>query len=240
MLISMEGVQGTGKTTMAIALAYEEHLSTGQKVISNQHLNFPYTKFSLEWFLDHISDGELEDCILVLDEMYQIADARSSQSKLNKLFTYFVVQTRKRGVDLYLCTHHIDHVDLRLRRAIDIRGACRFMVQPCRKCKCKACGGTGKARGRGKVTAAVGGLGEAVCPECEGKGGTGWVGNQPCETCLGYGQLGKVRGSFLDRRVRRRYPLEIFANNYWHLFDSWDRIPMPAKALQGIDTMEVG
>ena len=82
--------------------------------------------------------------ILLTDEMYQMADSRSTQTKLNKLWTYFVVQTRKRGVDMYICTHHLDHIDLRLRRAVDIRGSCRFYPEaPCKKCKCKKCGGSG-------------------------------------------------------------------------------------------------
>jgi len=226
-LVSFEGVQGSGKTTAAVALAYEEWKHNGRRVITNQHLNFEHTRFSLEWFLEHLADHELEDCILFLDEMYQIADSRSSQSKLNKLFTYFVVQTRKRGVDLYLCTHHLDHIDLRLRRAVDIRGSCRYFHQrPCKKCKCKVCGGSGM-------------IGKEPCPECNGIGGTGLVGGEPCQNCLGYGELGWFKVQFLDRRVRRRYPLERFANPYWHLFNSWDRIPMPAKVAQGIDVMEV-
>ena len=44
--------------------------------------------------------------------------------------TYIVAQTRKRGVDLYLCTHHIDAIEKRIRRAVDIRGTCRFDKGP--------------------------------------------------------------------------------------------------------------
>lgn len=206
----------------------------GRKVISNNHLNFPFQKFSLEWFLEHLADHEMEDCVLFLDEMYQIADSRSSGSKLNKLFTYFMVQTRKRGVDVYFCTHYLDHVDLRLRRAADIRNSCRYYGHVCPKCKCKRCGGTGKlSSGNGSR--------QENCSDCSGVGGTG-IGKdgKPCEPCLGYGQLGWVRLNVLDRRARRRYtPPDMFANPYWHLFDSWDRIPMPAKVLAGIDTSEI-
>lgn len=229
MIVSLEGVQGCGKTTLGTILCYEEHREAGRRVISNQHLNFPFDKFSLEWFLEHVADHELEHCVLFLDEMYQIADSRSSQSKLNKLFTYFVVQTRKRDVDLYIATHHLDHIDLRLRRAVDIRASCRYYSErPCKKCRCKTCGGTGQVKG-------------ATCPDCAGVGGTGTVNGRPCEYCLGYGELGWVQASFLDRRMRRRYsfPEPILANSYWHLFNSWDRIPMPARTLQGIDVAEL-
>ena len=67
MLVSLEGIQGSGKTTVAIALAYEEHIRIDRRVISNQPLEFDYQPFSIEWFLEHVSDHELEDCILVLD-----------------------------------------------------------------------------------------------------------------------------------------------------------------------------
>ena len=176
MILSLEGVQGTGKTTAAVALAYEEHENSGIKIISNDHLNIQdFTHFSLEWFLENLAEGsELEDCILILDEMYQIADSRSSQTKLNKLFTYFIVQTRKRGVHLYICTHHLDHIDLRLRRAVDIRGICR-----CREAPCKRCRTTGKYN------------------------------NKPCDRCLGYGKVGTISINMLDRRLRRRYQLEL-------------------------------
>lgn len=206
MIVTMEGVMGSGKTTAAVALAYEEFKNNGKKVISNTHLNFDYTHLDLAWFVEHVVDAELEDCVLILDEMYQIADSRSSQTKLNKLFTYFVVQTRKRGVDLYICTHHLDHIDLRIRRAADIRGACRSSEEkPCHKC-----------HGSGKYDGA------------------------PCERCLGYGLVGMVKVNFLDRRLRRRYSLEILGNRYWHLFNTYERIPIQARILQGIDVVEVG
>ena len=235
MIISFEGIQGMGKTTAAVAIAYEEHLATGKKVISNTHLNFDYQHFDLAWFLEHLVDHEMEDCLLVLDEMYQLADSRSSATKLNKLVTYFVVQARKRNVDWYVCTHHIDHIDLRLRRAIDIRGSCRgHEERPCKACRCRACGGVGSIMG-------------GACEVCGGVGGTGQVGGQPCERCLGYGKIGWFRVNFLDRRMRKRYPSDvlpyfngpILGNKYWHLFNTRERIPMQARILQGIETLEV-
>lgn len=205
MIVSFEGSMGCGKTTMAVALADEEHRLNDRKIISNDHLNMDYTHFDLAWFLEHLVDGEMENCILFLDEMYQIVDSRSSATKLNKLFTYFVVQARKRDVDLYICTHHMDHIDLRLRRAVDIRGACRYHSEvPCRKCH-----------------------------------GSGEYDGKPCDRCLGYGELGWVRAHFLDRRLRKRYTLDVFANKYWHLFNTKERIPMQARILQGIDVLEV-
>jgi hypothetical protein len=235
-IISLEGVMGSGKSTAAVALAYEKSNGGERKIISNMHLNtqfLPYTHFSLEWFLENLINHELEDCVLVLDEMYQIFDSRSAGTKLNKLLTYFVVQTRKRGVDLMICTHHLDHVDKRGRRAVDIRGSCRYYEEkPCKRCICRRCKGTGRIDGYD-------------CPDCvrdehnSPVGATGSYLGKPCERCLGYGKVGLTVVNFLNRRLRKRYSLDISGNKYWHLFGTTERIPMQARMLQGIDLAEI-
>ena len=235
MIISFEGSMGQSKTTAAIAFALREQKEYGKKIISNVHLNIvPYTQFSLEYFLENLTNTELEDCVLLLDEMYQLQDSRRSATKLNIVMSYFIVQTRKRGVDLYICTHHIENIDIRTRRAVDIRGSCRYYAEdPCRACTCKVCHGRKKINGQD-------------CPACHGIGGTG-VGRdgKPCERCAGYGTNGYSRVNFLDRRLRRRYTSEdimgapIHGPEYWPYFDTKERIPLQAKLLSGIDISEV-
>ena len=144
MLVTFEGPMGMGKSMTATAMAYTENVNNGIKVISNNHYNFPYTHFDTKYFVENIETNELENCILVLDESYLLTDARSSSTKLNKLMTYFTAQTRKRNVDLYLCVHHIDVMDKRLRRAVDIRGTCRYRKEE----PCQQCGGTGQAKAK--------------------------------------------------------------------------------------------
>lgn len=229
MIVSFEGLMGSGKTTAAVALAYEEWKKTDKLVYSNDHLNFNgYRHFDTAVFVEKVVGEELEDMVLLTDEMYQMADSRSAQTKLNKLWTYFAVQTRKRGVDMYICTHSLDHIDVRLRKAVDIRGSCRYYPEkPCKKCKCKNCGGKGRFPNG------------SLCEECEGVGGTGKYNGGPCDRCLGYGESGWVKVFCLDRRMRRRYTLEMFGPYYWWLFNTYERIPLQAKILAGIDTAEV-
>ena len=136
MILTLEGVMGSGKTQAAVALAAIEYYKNGTRVISNVKVNFPHETLDTQFLVDHMLDDELEDCIMILDEAYIYLDARSSATKLNKLFSYFVAQTRKRGVDLYVCIHHIDTMDKRLRRAVDVRGTCKFRKEdPCKLCK---------------------------------------------------------------------------------------------------------
>lgn len=229
LLVTFEGIQGSGKTTAAVAMAVEENKRTGKLIYSNDHLNHKdYRQFDTAVFVEKVVGEELEDMILLTDEMYQMADSRSSASKLNKLWSYFVVQTRKRGVDMYICTHNIENIDIRLRRATDIRGSCRYYPEvPCRKCKCKVCRGTGEVEGHQE------------CPNCQGRGGTGMVGDQVCDRCYGFGQAGWVKVFFLDRRLRMRYDLEFYGPAYWKVFNTYQRIPLSARLLEGIDTAEV-
>lgn len=209
MIISLEGIQGSGKSTIGTSMVYEDFLEHGVKVISNDHLNTEFLPdfqhLTLEWFMDHLLDEEMEDCDIFLDEFHQIMDSRSSQTKVNKMFSYFVAQCRKRGVDLYVATHHIGNIDIRVQRAIDIRGACRgYEENPCKKCK-----------------------------------GSGEYKDKPCDRCKGYGNLGIYRVILLDRRKRRRYFWDAFGPDYWHLFSTKERIPFQARLLRGIDTTEL-
>jgi len=109
----------------------EEASRDHKKVICNNHLNFPYTHFDPQYFLEHLEDEEMEDCILIYDEPAQAGlDSRSTSTKFNKLMSYFVGQSRKRGVDIYFCLLHIDMMEKRIRRWIDVRGTCRFNKGP--------------------------------------------------------------------------------------------------------------
>lgn len=158
-IMSFEGAQGCGKSTAATALAYEDYLKTQREVMSNSWLNIPNMKrFSVDYFVDNMLGTELENVILLLDELHQLDDCRTSSSKLNILFGRFIHQARKRGVDLYICSHYLDYLDLRTRRAVNIRGACTYHEEkPCQKC-----GGTGR-NGIGK------------CGRCLGYGKVGLV-----------------------------------------------------------------
>jgi len=138
MIISFEGPMGTGKTMSAVALIYTDMVQRHIKVIANIHLKFNHIYMDAEKLIEYLKeteDSEAEDCDILFDEAYQIMDARASASKLNQLFTDFTMQTRKRNADLYVCFHHIDTVDKRLRRNIDYRGTCNMRNEtPCTEC----------------------------------------------------------------------------------------------------------
>src|SRR4030042_251500 len=230
MITSVEGIQGNCKSLSAVTMAYLEWNSHQRKVMSNIYLNFPFQQFDTAYFMDHLEDEELENCLLILDETYLLLDGRTSRGKFNKLFTYFVAQARKRDVDLLVCFHHIDMIDKRLKRAIDVRGTCRFRLQePCRKCK-----GTGYvARGACPDCHAFGVQYDGTtCPTC---GGTGegeacpvFFGTRP-PADSGYPSHGFASTSFFNRRTLKRFRMKIHGPTYYGLYSTVERVPFLKK-----------
>lgn len=185
------------------------------KIITNTVLNIKdekgqslVTKFDTEYFLAHVQDLEMMDCILMWDEAYLYMDSRSSGSKMNKLTSYFIAQTRKRDVDMFVCVQHIDLVDKRLRRAVDERGTCRYRKES----PCTACNGLGKTEKKGRN----GDPGESI----------------QCSRCLGYGETGWATSVFWNKRTGERKRIKIFGPAVFWLFDTKELIPMQGKSLQ--------
>lgn len=224
-IYTFEGVMGSGKTLTAVALACSEHYQYGKKIISNIHLAFPYQKFDMMYFMEHLQDESLNNCITLLDEAHQYLDARRSGGRANILWTYYTVQTRKRGVDLYACFHHVDVMDKRFRRQVDVRGTCRYLKEePCTKCKGE------RITSRGNVDCPActrGGNGQphADCPFCKGTGGV-------CPRCLGYGVTGWATTRFLDLRTGRRSRIRVFGPAFFSMYNTEEVIPFTGKQMR--------
>lgn len=224
MITTFEGVMGSGKTLSAVALACSEHYQNHKKIISNVHLAFPYTKFDMAYFMEHLQDEEMNNCITLLDEAQQYLDARRSGGRANILWTYYTVQTRKRGVDLYACFHHIDVMDKRFRRQVDVRGTCRYTKEePCTKCK-----GEGRLTKNNLACPHCGkeGLGPSVdCAFCRGSG-------EVCPRCLGYRVTGWATTRFLDLRSGRRSRIRVFGPAFFGMYSTREMIPFTGKQLR--------
>jgi len=251
MIVSFEGPQGTCKTTSAVSLAFKEYCISGRKIISNDHLLFPYTQFNMQYFVDNLATTEMEKCIILLDESQQYMDARMTQSKENRVFSYFVGQARKRFVDLYLPTHSIMNIDSRIRPHIDLRGACSSRIEkPCHLCK-----GTGKPQiiKNGKFSSTKGVFNEEgkrldvrfiddkeveVCPLCRAYKERDEEDDPEALTCVTYGRVFFLR-SRAQRGQLRRFTYDIIANQYFDCYDTGERMPIRSKSLTGIDVVEV-
>jgi len=126
MITVIEGVGGSGKSLVLAALTKAE-VDRGQTVYTQGPFSFNGWKpFDREVFLGLCdSREELHDCSFCLDEVYSYFDSRQAGSRMNRLFTYITVQSRRRNVNFYLTTHHIDIIDKRIQRAVDYRIQCK-------------------------------------------------------------------------------------------------------------------
>ena len=122
MIVGIIGKRGCGKT-ITMAKTVKDMLEKGRTIYTNFHINKKgidkkyYKKIHLldNEFFKNYKDFKLYNCALFLDEVYVYIDARTSMSKRNRLWSYFINQTRKRDVDLYYTTQFFRQVELRLR-----------------------------------------------------------------------------------------------------------------------------
>ncbi len=122
MIVGIIGKRGCGKT-ITMAKTVKDMLKKGKIIYTNFHINKKaidkkYHKnihlLDSEFFKNY-KDFKLYNCALFLDEIYVYIDSRTSSSKRNRLWSYFINQTRKRDVDLYYTTQFFRQVELRLR-----------------------------------------------------------------------------------------------------------------------------
>lgn len=101
MIMVLEGSSGSGKTT---ALKYFEAVEKNEGKACHWEFH-----------------TDLVNCAIFLDERYEWYDCRRTK---NRLFSYFVMQTRARRVTLYVTTRKLEMVDKSIRRHMDVKGIC--------------------------------------------------------------------------------------------------------------------
>ena len=112
MLIGIEGELGGGKTILLVKYLKEEQ-QNGRKIYTNLTLNnIEYTPINILDFLEN--NPELNNAVIGLDELTVYVDCRLSMSKANRFFSYLVLQSRKRNVDIYYTTQNMDMIDKRI------------------------------------------------------------------------------------------------------------------------------
>lgn len=113
MIIGIYGDLGSGKTLFMTLLGYILY-NKGYNIMANYHLNFPYQPINLQKI------EELNKCAILIDELHIFIDSRRSMSKFNQKFSYFILQTRKRGIIFIYTSQFKRSVDLRIRDITDI------------------------------------------------------------------------------------------------------------------------
>lgn len=123
MLIGIEGGLGSGKTVMMVRYLIKDH-NDNKRIITNFHLNeVNYSIIDVEELLNNEDNG-LKDCTIGIDELTVFADCRTSSAKMNRLLSYFVLQSRKRSVNVYFTTQYFGMIDARVMHHTNIYVIC--------------------------------------------------------------------------------------------------------------------
>lgn len=125
MLIGIQGGLGTGKTLLLTRYLLNDYLK-GYTIFANYHLtDIEHTLFDVNDFLFKEKENEsLKNMTIGIDELTVFVDCRLSMSKKNLLFSYLVLQSRKRSVDLYYTTQNFRMIDKRITEHTHIKVLC--------------------------------------------------------------------------------------------------------------------
>lgn len=121
MIVGIEGGLGAGKTAL-MSILLKTDFERGFQVLANYWLNFKHKELDILNLLD--KKANLKDVSIGIDEITVFMDCRTSGSKLNRIISYFILQSRKRNVTLYYTTQDFNMVDLRLIKHTHIQVFC--------------------------------------------------------------------------------------------------------------------
>lgn len=118
MIYLYKGAKGKGKTLTMVKDAYLFHLE-GKKVYSNMKSVKFAEYIPNEEILKIDKNNSLKNCVLLIDELQTLFNARRSAKKQNLEFSFFIQQIRKRGVELLATSQYSNTTDLLFRQHID-------------------------------------------------------------------------------------------------------------------------
>lgn len=123
MIYFYKGARGRGKTLTMIKDAWIFH-KNGYQVLSNMKSVKFATYISNEDILNINKDSPFKNCVILVDEIQTLFNARRSAKKENLQFSFFIQQIRKRNIELLVTSQFANTIDLILRQHLD------FVVRP--------------------------------------------------------------------------------------------------------------
>lgn len=121
MLSVFEGFMGSGKTLLTVIIAFLSSKNKNKKIICNFHLKgINYELLDINKFLRQ----EYENALIIIDEAYVYFESRTSMSIANRLSSYILFQSRKKGIEIILTFQLLRTIDVRFRELIDIYVNC--------------------------------------------------------------------------------------------------------------------
>jgi hypothetical protein len=115
MLHIILGNQGSGKTLLAVKMAYEAYKKK-KTIYSNVALKFPYKQLDY----NDIINCNLSNAFILIDEIHIFLSNRRSMSSVNiEVTDKFINQIRKQNLELVGTTQRLRKIDVKLREEID-------------------------------------------------------------------------------------------------------------------------
>jgi hypothetical protein len=122
MIVGIEGGLGTGKTIIMLRYLLKDYLND---LIIFANLGLKHIKYEKLNVMDIMKNENLYNISIGIDEITVFLDCRRSAS--NTKISYFILQTRKRNVNLYYTSQSFGMIDRRLLDHTDIRVICRHV-----------------------------------------------------------------------------------------------------------------
>lgn len=119
MIYFYAGPKGSGKTLTMIKDAFIFH-KRGYKVFTNMKSVTFGSYINNETILKINKESKLKNCVLLIDEVQTLFNARRSMKKENVDFSFFIQQIRKREIEMLCTSQYTNTTDLILRQHIDI------------------------------------------------------------------------------------------------------------------------
>lgn len=113
----IEGIVGSGKSATLTFHGYQSYCA-GIPVYANYNLKYPHKRLNLKDIIHELPT--LRDATILFDEAQNQVSARAFMSGVNIMFSKFVKQTRKAGIDLYIATQQAIAIDIDIRRNLHV------------------------------------------------------------------------------------------------------------------------
>lgn len=118
MLYGIVGGKGSGKTLL-LTIMLKSYKDKDKNLDIYSNYNLSDIEFKKIDFNKLFNNEKIKNAVVGIDELYLFADCRRSTTKLNRLISYMMYQTRKASLDIFYSVVKFSTIDIRLRRGTD-------------------------------------------------------------------------------------------------------------------------
>jgi hypothetical protein len=123
------GEQNSGKTLSMSYYGHEYH-KRGFEIYANYDLSYPHTKLTKEVIETYTKNKQhFNKCVFMIDELYLFLDSRNFSRGINKVLSYFLLQTSKRNVHLFGTAQYLNTIEKRFRENAGFQCFCMRVLK---------------------------------------------------------------------------------------------------------------